>query len=341
MYNHKIMNINQPEDWFTDLPAQRENIAFKPEEMLLCAKCARTNPPNRLNCFYCGDELEISGEQSQFLKPCLRKLESWEKGFNIILLPTPQIFDETKIGMVAGLLKLEKEVLKKVIRANAALPLARAESQKEAAIAETRLGELGIETLIVSDESLGVEKPTRRLRGIEFFDDRVILILFNLDEIVEITVEDLALIVTGAVFERKIAATEKYNKKGDNKILDTNETASDETLIDIYSRHDSYGFRIYAKGFDFSSLEAEKGILAKDNIIKLTEKLRRFAPAAKFIDGYLASRNLLANVWEVKQTTDSQGLKREGFGKFNLGNVTTINNLSQFTKYSRLQWHLL
>ena len=335
------METNQTDEWLKDLPIQTDNIAFNPEEMISCAKCERTNPPNRLNCFYCGEQLEISDAQSQFLKPNLRKLESWEKGFNIVFLPGAESLAETKVSEVAGLLKIEKDVLKKIIQANDSLPLARAESQKEAEIVRTRLGELGLETIIVSDDALAIEKPTRRLRGIEFFDDKLILILFNLDEIVEIKIEDLALIVVGAVIERKIEATEKHNKKGDNQILDTNETASDEVLIDIFSRRDSCGFRIYAKGFDFSSLEAEKGLLAKDNIIKLADKLRGFAPNAKYIDGYVASRNLLATVWEVEQKTDSQGLKREGFGKFNLGNVTTVNNLSQFTKYSRLQWQLL
>ncbi len=341
MYNRKIMEKNQPDDWLKDLPVQTENIAFKPEEMISCAKCQRRNPPNRLNCFYCAGELEISAAQSQFLKPNLRKLEAWEKGFNIIFLPNSQLVDNTKIGEIARLLKIENEALNKIILANNSLPLARAESQKEAEIAQAGLHELGVETTVVSDETLEIEKPTKRLRGIEFFDDKLILILFNNDEIVEVLADDLALIVTGAVFERRIEATEKYNKKGDNKILDTNETASDETLIDVFSRQDSIGYRIYAKGFDFSSLEAEKEMLAKDNIIKLAEKLRRFAPNVKYVDGYLTSRNFLANVWEVEQRTDSQGLKRESFGKFNLGNVTTVNNLSQFTKYARLQWHLL
>lgn len=219
--------------------------------------------------------------------------------------------------------------------------MARAESQREAETTQTRLREAGIETIIVSDEALAIEKQTRRLRGIEFHDDKLILILFNQDEIAEITAEDFALIAVGAVFERKITATEKYNKKGDNQILNATENTSDETLIDVFSRRDSLGFRIFAKGFDFSSLEEEKEMLAKDNIKKLIEKLCRFAPDVKYVDDYLPNRTLLANVWEVEQKIDSQGLKREGVGKFNLENVTTVNNLSQFTKYSRLQWHLL
>ncbi|HLM60403.1 MAG TPA: hypothetical protein VK308_06355 [Pyrinomonadaceae bacterium] len=335
------MEKKQPDEWLKDLPVQTENVAYQPEEMIRCEKCERTNPPTRLKCFYCGAELLITEARNQFLKPNLRKLETWEKGFNVILSPNAQISDETKLITAAKLLKLEKEAAADLMKADTPLPLARAESKKEAEIVQSRLGEIGIETIIVSDEALAIDKPPRRLRGIEFFDDKLILILFNQNELIEMAFEDLVLIVTGAVYERKIEATEKYNKKGENKILNAVETASDETLIDIYSRADSLGFRIYAKGFDFSSLEAEKEMLAKDNIKKLADKLRQVAPNAKYTDNYLSNRSRLMNVWEVEQKTDSQGLKRESFGRFNLGNVTTVKNLSQFTKYSRLQWQLL
>lgn len=342
MYNRKVMEKNQSDEWLKDLPVQTENIAFKTEEMVACAKCQRANPPNRLNCFYCGGELAVTDAQSQSLKLNLRKLEIWEKGFNIIHLPNERIFDEAKTAEIAGFLKVENEVLRKIIISNNSLPLVRAESEKEAEVVRARLRrEFGVETFILSDEELAIHRPTRRLRGMEFFDDKLILILFNQDETVEISSPDLALIVAGAVFEQRIEATEKHNKKGDNIILNQTETASDEVLFDIYSRRDSLGFRIYAKGFDFSCLETDKELLAKDNTKKLVEKLRRFSPGAKFVDDYLPNRSLLANVWEVEQKTDSQGLKRESFGRFNLGNVTTVNNTSQFTKYSRLQWHLL
>lgn len=335
------MENKNSEDRLIDLPIQTENIAFKSEEMIRCAQCERTSPPNRRECFYCGAALEISEEQSQFLKPNLRKLEAWEKGYNLIFLPGAQTSEETKTAEIARLLKIEKENLKKIVEARKPLPLARVESKQEAEIAQKRLSELGAETLILSDEILAVEKPTRRLRGIEFFEGKLILILFNQDEIVEIPNDDLALIVAGATFERRIEATEKYNKKGENKILDATETASDESLIDVYSRSDATGYRILSKGFDFSGLEANKGILATGNMKKLTENLRQFAPNAKLINDYLQVREFLADVWAVEQKNDSQGLKRESFGKFNLGNVTTVSNLLQFTKYSRLQWHLL
>lgn len=336
----KVEKIH-PDEWLKDLPVEAEIMAFKPEEMNACQKCRRTNPPTRLRCFYCGAEIEINETNSHLLKPKLRKLEIWEKGFNLIYQPQASKADETKIAEIAKMLRLENADLKKILTNEKPLPLARAESQKEAEITRKRLEEYGLNTFILSDESLAIEKTTHRLRGIEFFDDKLILILFNRDEIVEIANKDLALIVTGAIFERKVEATERHNKKGDNTILQTTETASDESLIDIYSRENSIGYRILAKGFDFSCLEAEKGMLAKDNLKKLVKKLRDTAPTAKFVDDYLQMRGNLVNIWEVENRSDSKGVKRESMGKFSLGNLTITSNLSQFTKYSRLQWHIL
>ncbi len=341
MYNQKSMEEKNPDEWLKNLPVQSENIGFQPEQMIGCAKCQRANPPNRLQCFYCAAELEISEEQKKFLRPNLRKLEAWEKGFNVIIKPLSTDFEQTKIFEAARVLKIETELFQRIIAAGKPLPIARAESEKDAEIAQKCLENFGIESVIVSDEQLNPEKPPRRLRGIEIFDDSLILVLFNQDEIVEIPKENLALMVTGAIYERRIEATEAHNKKGENKTLGSTETASDESLLDIYSREDSTGWRIPAKGFDFSCLENEKGILAKDNIVKLAEKLRRFAPNAEFVDDYLQVREFLGSLWEADQSTESQGIKRSGIGKFNLANVTTVSNLSQFTRYSRLQRNLL
>ncbi len=331
----------QSDEWLKDIPLQTENLAFSPEEMIICAKCARHNPPTRLKCLYCGAELEISEAQSNFLKPHLRKMEVWEKGFNIIFKAETQHFDESKLAEIVKMLKFEKDFLRKILNEKKNLPLARAESEKEAEIVQKRLRDYGIETIILSDESLSVETPPKRLRGIEFWDDKIIFVLFNGGEIVEIANDDLILIVSGAIFERRVEATEKRDKNGENKILQTDETTSDEFLIDVYSRQNELGYRIYAKGFDFSGLETEKGIIAVENLRKLVKKLRAVAPNAKTVDDYLQVRESLGKVWEVELKTDSQGLKRGGVGSFNLANTTTANNSRQFTKYSRLWRQLL
>jgi hypothetical protein len=324
-----------------DLPIQAENLAFQAEEMIFCQKCERRNPPTKLNCFYCGAELEFSQAQSAFIKPNLRKLENWEKGFNLIHSPDSRSFDKAKLPEIAKMLKRDEEFLEKLIAAEKPLPLARVESKREAEIVQTLLTKFGFQTLIIADEDLAVEKPAQRLRGIKFFDDTIIFMLFNQDETVEIAKKDLVLIVSGTIFERRVESMEKRVKKAENKMLRTNETASDEFLLDLYTRRDLNGYRILSKGFDFSCLETEKGILAVENLKRLAQKLQEVAPEVKFVDDYLKMREVLGSVWEVEERTNSQGLKREGFGKFHLENLTTISNLSQFTKYSRLQRQLL
>jgi hypothetical protein len=323
-----------------NFPVQTEDIAFKPEEMIACGKCARTNPPNRLKCFYCGAALEISAEQAANIQPQLRKLESWEKGFNLIYLPNSQSENKYNLAEAAKVLNLEKEDLQKILQAKKPLPVARAESEKEAEIVAKNLGEQDLKVSIISDETLAADKLPTRLRGLEFDGEKLILILFNTDEVTEIGREDLVLIVSGAVYERKTESLEK-RKKGETKVLDATETASDEILIDIYTRANSNGYRIPAKGFDFSCLESEKGILAVENMSKLIAKLREYAPGAKFVGDYSAVREVLGSVWEVEQRKDSQGLKRHSFGKFDFSNIAITNNTQQFTKYSRLQRQIL
>ncbi len=328
----------QPDQWLKDLPNEPAIEGFKPEEMLLCEKCQRKSPPTRLKCFYCGAELKVSAEQSQYLKPSLRKLEAWEKGFNLIYLSKDESVD---LAQVAKLLNFERDEMQSFFAANKPLPLARLESQTEAEVLAKHLLEIGLKSKIVSDMELLTENFPRRLRGIDFFENKAILILFNADEIAEIPLEEIGLIVVGAFFERKIEATESLKKKDERKILDSSEISTDEMLIDIYSRQDSSGYRIESKGFDFSCLGAEKGLLAKDNMKILSEKLRKLAPKAKFDHDYLRIRAELGKIWEVSQRNDSGGIQRKGFGKFRRTNITIINNLTQFTRYSRLQWQLL
>lgn len=330
------------EDSLKDLPVQTENIAYASDEMIACGKCRRANPPNRLKCLYCGAELEFSDEQSNFVKPVLRKLEAWEKGFNLIYMPDESAeIDEQKIKEISRMTRIETDVLEKLFDAKKPLPLARAGSEKEAAIVRQRFDETGIKTTLLSDEKLAVENPPKRLRGMEFSGETVLLKFFNKDEIFETRIENLSLVVTGAIFQKRIEATEKHNKKGENILLNATETASDEKLFDIYFNGDETGFRIEQKGFDFSCLGEEKSFLAAENILRLARKLKSFSPDAKLVEDYLQLRPILGNVWEISEQKDSKGLVRERFGKFNLGNVTLVSNLEQFTKYSRMLKNIL
>ncbi|MBS1796739.1 MAG: hypothetical protein JSS81_23105 [Acidobacteria bacterium] len=328
------------EEFLKTLPVQSETIGFGPDELVSCTTCARANPPTRLRCVYCGAELPLTPEQAAAVAPQLRRLESFENGFNVIYRPS----DDTKteaanVAELAKFVGIEEEDLKNILESGKPLPLARTETAKEAEILGNRLRKDGFETCIVADEALAADDLPKRLRGLEFRGDDLLLILFNNDEVTQLPAADLSVIVTGAIFEKSVESMEK-RKKGETKILETTETASDELLIDFYSKNDPAGYRILTKGFDFSCLGAEKGIIARDNLKRLVEKLHEAAPDARLVEDYTTIRGLLGGVWEVEQRRDSRGLTRQRFGKFDLSSVSSSSNRQQFTKYSRLQWRL-
>lgn len=329
------------EETAADLPIQAENIAYDLAELIECGKCRRASPPNRLKCLYCGTPLELSDAESGRIKPVLRKLEAWEKGFNLIYLPDAAVIDEYQLKEINRMTRIETETLQKIFEAKKSLPLARAESEKEAEIVRQRFAENGIKTVILSDEKLAAENPPVRLRGMGIVGDTIYLVAFNTDDVFQMKSDDLLLIVTGAIFQKRVEAREKRGKKGENTLLSATETATDEKLFDIYFRNEETGFRIAQKGFDFSCLEEEKGMFAAENMERLIKKLKSFAPKAKLAEDYVPNRAALGNVWDVSERKDSKGLVRENLGKFNIGNVTIVSNLEQFTKYSRMQRNLL
>ncbi len=328
-------------EWLKEIAAQTKSESYKAEEMIACKKCTRKNPPTRLNCLYCGVELEFDETQSQFLRPVLRNVEAHQKGFNLIYLANLKSWDDRQISEVAKMTRTDPVELGKVFWFQKALPLARAETSKEVEIVSQRLKEIGIETTILPDEEFKLETVQTRLRGLEFADDKLGLILFNGGETVYVNKENIVLTVVGGVFERKLESTEKYKKNKENKILETLEISSDNILIDIFTVENQIGYRISPKGFDFSCLGDAKKMLATENVKILIERLRGFVPNAKFDDEYVKVREFLTDVWNVEEVKDSKGMKRHNIGSFNQHSVVTTSNLSQFTRYSRLQWFLL
>lgn len=329
------------DEWLKDLPSKSEPIGFKSDEMLECQKCKRKSPPTRLKCFYCGNELSISENQQQNIKPHIRKMEEWEKGFNLIYLTQNSLWTEDSLENVVELLKLEKKELEVLLQEERALPLARVESQKAAEILHTRLSDQGLICFIVSDEDLHLETASNRLRSIGLFEDGISLRFFNGDKKDILLWEDIRLIVTGKVFERKVETSEKRTKEEDREVSNTVEASSEETIIDIYQFNEKVGYRVSAKGFDFSCLGENKKLLATENMQILCDILKESANEAKFDNDYNNLRPILKDVWGLDKKVDSRGWQRENFGKINRTNLTTISNLGQFTRYSHLQWHLL
>lgn len=321
-----------------DPSIQSEDIAFKQAEMIACRSCARLNPPNRFNCIYCASELDISSTGASAAKLISRKLELWERGVNVIVVN--QRGEIRDVRRAADLLEVETAYLDAIAQSETPLPVARVESEKEAAVIRTRLEEMGFVCSIVFDEELAPDKPHVRLSALQLGDQTLNVVSFNTKARVEIAWNDVALIVSGILAKVRVDSLEKKRRHGKTKLIDETATSTDEQIFDIYTRDDATGYRVHQAGFDFSCLGENKGLLASENMRRLITELRKRAPEAVFVDTYGQFRHLLNDVWEIETRKDFHGLRRSGFGKVESASVASSSNLDQFNKFSRLQWHL-
>ncbi len=323
---------SEHEPQFIDgMPVRSEEIGFRPDQMVVCPQCSKLNPPDRSGCLYCGTL--ISTDTGRLTH---RLVEEWENGYNLIVLPD----GEADISAAAAFLSLETAVLTEIVARGSELPVARLESYAVAAAAAEKLSDLGLDCIVVDDETLNAERPPNRLRLIKFIDGGIELTDFNTQARRVLTADEIELIVTGTIFESRTETVEKRKRK--QSIVDNeSEFSSDGAVIDIYAGADANGFRVAANGFDFSGLGNDRSLLAGENMRRLAERLRSFAPRAVFRDGYAADSQLIEKIWPQSSRKNSIGVKRVGIGRMSVSNVTTRNNLVQFTKYSRLCRHLL
>ncbi|HEX8564474.1 MAG TPA: hypothetical protein VF648_02310 [Pyrinomonadaceae bacterium] len=320
---------------FTDSPRESLN-RFAPEQMVECSLCQRPNAPTRLNCFYCGGQLEISEKNEKLIRPVFRKLENWEKGFNVVCFSSSaNELSHSDLKAASAFLGFQQDSLRNLLEFGFPLPVSRVETVEEAGIIENRLKDFNLDAIIVADEDLSPEKSPRRVRGLKFSDNLTLRFTGN-DNIETLNWEALSVLVEGRIFESKREALEQRKKGEAKEIGEASEFSADERVLDFYDLKIFFGYRISAKSFDFSCLGAKKSLLANENFEILLDEFKHRARNAFFDGNYKIIRALLTQVWEMDERRDLTGLQHAGVGKINLGSTLTVNNQSQFNRYSRL-----
>lgn len=316
-----------------------EPKSFDPDQMVLCEKCLRSSPPTRSNCIYCDSPLPFNEKAAEIQKPALRPLESWESGYNNILVDRTQEFSaETSQLEAAKLLKLNIEPLKTILSASQPLPVARTASLEESLLVQKRLSSLGLTTCVIADEELArCAGAAMRASGLELDEERLRAKSPADGESSVIEWTQLRLLVTGRIVVRRFEYKEQKGRR-ENEIVAASELFSDEAVLDIYGPN--LVCRIMAHSFDFSCLKRQKTLTANENFSLLLGILRQRSPHAVYDDSYIALRQVLESVWPAEQQVESQGWRREGLGKFSLGGATETSNEPQFTRYSRLRSYL-
>lgn len=323
-------------------PPQPDFRGFAPDQMVTCETCLRANAPTRTSCLYCAAALPVSEATAQLRRPTLRRLEKWEQGFNCILMPEKSgPLDDEALREMAELLRLRAEELKRIVEAGTPLPLARAATLDEAALIESKLAALEIRMMVVSDHDLALEaSPPKRIRALEFTDDSIIAHPAGGGSALSAAWSHILLFVAGRHLVRRIEVEERRGRKAENEIASARELSSDESWLDVYTGRRDGGWRIASDNFDFSCLGESKRLLAAENFLNLDKMLRSSAQEADYDDSYNRLRHALNAAWPLEQHTESRGLRRERPGKYNVESVTTSDNETQFTRYSRLRHFL-
>ena len=333
---------------FDAVPAQREARGFTREQMVACEKCQRANPPTRMNCLYCGAALPANEATAALRRPVLRQLETWEQGFNVVLLPSAAESSvasgvAASVGAAfseaASLLRLEPERVSEIASARKPLPLARVASREEASLVVERLRASGLQVETVADELLAVEtqQPTR-IRRLEFADDVLTGWSGAGDEAHVLAWTEIESLVSGRLFTKRIEMEERRTRLGmEKETVDAREMTDDAGVVEIFGRRGEVDWRIISDSFDYSCLGQRKSLLARENFVTLGEMLRARAASAAFDDDYTRLRHLLAAAWPLAEHTESRGLRRERPGKFNVEAATIVSNETQWTRYARLR----
>lgn len=319
-------------------PHVSEPKGFAPEQMLPCEVCLRANPPTRATCFYCAAQLKGTEASISLQRPTLRKLETFEQGFNVIFLPgDAKKLTEEILLEAAKLLRLTQDELRAIFEMNAALPLARAAHSEEAALIKRKLSEMGLSVFIVSDEDLMADASwQKRARACELTESELIAYGGGGGETWRVAWETVALLVAGRLFRRQIEVEERKGRKAESELLDAREMMTDEAVLDIQTTQKEMTVRIASSSFDFSCLGARKSLLTVENFSRLIEVIRERASRATYDDSYNRVRRALAFAWPLEQRTEARGWNRSHPGRVSTEATLTSDNEMQFTRYSRL-----
>jgi len=331
-------NENLPLSISTTNELADDTQAYRHDQLVRCNECLRANPPTRVNCLYCGKVLPQSETTVSLQKPALRPLEKWEQGYNNILLPPVVNLTAARLAEASDLLRLRTGDLERILSSSLPLPLARAATIDEARLIRSRLSTLQFNSCIMPDADLHIDSAgIVKIRALEIDELSVYAYQSPETPAIQISWSDFALLVSGRLIFKRVELIEKTGARAD--ILDSSEFFADETVVDVYIRHQPTPYRIASNSFDFSCLGSRKGLLAGENILKLLQLLRQLAPHVEYDDSFNSVRKSLEAVWPSEQQNESTGWRRERPGKYSLGSVAGVNNETQFLRYSRLRHH--
>ncbi|HKR59255.1 MAG TPA: hypothetical protein VJS64_05935, partial [Pyrinomonadaceae bacterium] len=333
-----MLKDNEKMQFLDDQPLDpSEPQGFAPDEMVRCETCLRTSPPTRANCLYCAAALPVGKKIIDQRAITLKPLEESVPGYNCIRVTGDHL--ASQLSAAAQLLQISDAALQRIIDSNSALPLTRTANREEAELLSSKLAELGVGVLVVSDDELGVFDATAimQTRAVDIAERDITFKQIGGAAGMKIPWSQIQLVVSGRLITRRVESAEQKGKRGEKEVVEASEFFADELVMDIYVNSKQECFRVIATKFDFSSLP-QRRLLVAENFAALLDLIRENSAAAQIDDSYFSLRQTLDLVWPAGQHTGSRGWRRERPGKYSTAAVTESSNANQFTRYSRLRW---
>lgn len=245
--------------------------------------------------------------------------------------------DDETLAEASLLVRLKPAELSRALASAQPSPVARIQTEDEAAIIVQGLRGLGIESAIISHGDLQLELSSTKIRGLLCSDESLSTVpASGGGSSVSVLWDEVSLLVAGRLFSNRTEVEERTSR-GRKQTVDSRQFSSDEAVLDIYACTQAANLRIVAGSFDFSCLGPAKSVTTFENFAALISFLRERAPIAQFDDSYLRARPILETLWPQEQQTRKGELRRKGSSKFDSATVTTTDNEAQFTRYSRLR----
>ena len=322
-----------------EMPLTGSDPRFAAEEIIACASCSRSNPPNRTTCLYCGKPLDVSSIRTDLATVNYQRPEQWEDGFSLVYAGKQGLSNDV-IDAAADLLQIDVETVNRLFEIGAPTPLIYLRSLPDARLLASRLSEKGFDCAVVGDDLLQAKTPPSRVRSIKFENDLALLEDFNTGRINEVKYGERVLFVAGSLMRTSTEVLAKISKKAIKNIEETH-GFTEEAVVDIYPPADVYGFRVRSAGFDFSCLGERMQRFSGANMNELISELRsRFEPST-FIDSFSTVVPTISTVWPVEETRQGSNVSRGPLGGVQKQTLTVLDNTIQFTKFSRLQRHFV
>ena len=310
--------------------------AFAPSELVSCGVCARTNPPNRACCLYCGASLGMTEANTSEAVLAAEADVNSETTFHVITCESSQL-EASKLNAIADELNLKPSELRSLLATTSGAPVAVATSERDAHTIAAKLKEHGLATRVISDEELALDDKPQVVSELEIHADKLTAIVGRGHGTLFASWSEIAVIVIGRLYFETREIEQKRNRS--KHVVDEREILTDEAVLDIYARDDARGWRIRASNFDFSCLGEQKQLTAFANFTALTALLRERASTARVDDSYVSLRTALNSAWPDEPNAGAKQRRRSGLTEFD-SCVTSVDNELQFTRYSRLLKYL-